>query len=197
MFHHHEHDHQLTEAEREMLISEGATIQGMVMHHEPSPADSRKSRVRLSVRFKDGQAVEFSEELDSLYQPDPGSPEAERIAAVRAEVRHPDRIPKIQLPLSTGERVPVRYDAANRSHLVIDVPALNKQALRDYIKREQWQREQKQQEPQPAQARSGPPWVVSAHCPNCGVPVDQVKASRDPDPMCRFCSQPIPVTPVS
>ena len=129
----------MTEAEREKLVSEGATIQGMVVHSESSDADRRMSQVRLSVRFKDGQTVEFSEELANLYQPAPGSPEAQHLAEVRGaeQLRHPDRIPKVQLPLSVGERVPVRYDAADRSKIVIDVPALQKRALHDYIQREQ------------------------------------------------------------
>jgi hypothetical protein len=187
---HHEHDEPLTAAEREKLISDGATIQGMVMHNEPSPADHQRSQVRVDVKFKDGQSLEFTEELDSLYQPAPGSPEAQRLAEVRTNFRHPDRVPKIQLPLSAGEGIPVRYDAANRSKLVIDVPALQKRALHDYVDHEQKPHE----ETQPARARTGPPWVVPTHCPNCGAPVDQAKASRDRDPMCRFCSQPIPVT---
>ena len=51
----------MTEAEREKLVSEGATTQGMVDHSESSPTDRRMSQVRVSVRFKDGQAVEFSQ----------------------------------------------------------------------------------------------------------------------------------------
>jgi hypothetical protein len=191
LFHHHEHDRPLTEAEREKLISDGATIQGMVMHNEPDPADRQRAQVRVQVRFKDGQALEFTEELGGLYQPAPGSAEAQRLAEVRANLRHPDRVPKIQLPLSAGERVPIRYDAANRSKAVIDVPALEKRALHDYIEREQ----KPPEEVQPARAHTGPPWVVPTHCPNCGAPVDQAKASRDRDPMCRFCNQPVPVSP--
>jgi hypothetical protein len=57
LFHHHEHDRPLTEAEREKLISDGATIQGMVMHNEPDPADRQRAQVRVQVRFKDGQAL--------------------------------------------------------------------------------------------------------------------------------------------
>jgi hypothetical protein len=166
----------------------------MVMHSEPSAADRRISQVRISVRFDDGQAREFSEELPSLYQPTPGSPEAQRLAQVRGagQLRHPDRIPKLQLPLSIGERVPVRYDAADRSKMVLDVPALQKRALHDHI--QDIQREQKAKGQSPASA--GPPWTVPTHCPNCGAPVDQAKASRDPDPTCLFCHQPIPVSPV-
>ena len=195
LLHHHGHEKQMTEAERERLVSEGASVQGVVMGSEPSAADRRISQVRVSVSFKDGQLVEFSEELASLYQPAPGSPEARRLAEVRGaeQLRHPDRIPKIQLPLSAGERVPVRYDAADRSMLVIDVPALQKRALHDYLQREQRPREQS---PARQGAGFGPPWAVPVNCPNCGAPVDQAKASRDRDPFCLFCHQPLPVTPV-
>lgn len=198
MLHHHgheKHEKQMTEAEREELLSAGATIQGIVMGTEPSAADRRISRVRLSVSFKGGQTVEFSEELDSLYQPAPGSPEARRLAEARGaeQLRHPDRIPKIQLPLFAGERVPVRYDAADPSMIVVDVPALRKRALHDYIQREQRPRDQSAAR---QGAGFGPPWVVPAHCPNCGAPVDQAKASRERDPLCLFCHQPVPVTPV-
>ena len=196
MLHHHGHEKQMTDAEREKLLREGAVIQGMVVHGESSAADRRISQVHLSVSFKDGQTVEFSEELANLYQPAPGSPEAQRLAEVRGaeQLRHPDRIPKIQLPLSVGERVPVRYDAADRSKIVIDVPALQKRALHDYIQREQ---KPKGQSPARQGAETGPPWAVPTHCPNCGAPVDQAKASRDRDPLCQFCHQPIPVSPVS
>ncbi len=185
----------MTEAEREKLLSAGASVQGMVRDNEPAADDRRISRVRVTVDFKDGQRVEFSEELASLYQPAPGSPEARRLAEVRAaeQLRHPDRIPKIQLPLFVGERIPVRYDPADPTRTVIDVPALHKRALHDYIKREQ---EPKGQPSAGKGAGIGPPWVVPAHCPNCGAPVDQARASQDRDPHCLFCHQPLPVTPV-
>ena len=47
--HHHAHEKPMTETERETLLSEGAVIQGMVMGNEPSAADPRISRVRVSV----------------------------------------------------------------------------------------------------------------------------------------------------
>jgi hypothetical protein len=194
LLHHHEHDKPLSEAERDKLLSEGETARGMVFRCEPSEADRLNSVVRVAVNFKGGQRVEFTQELASLYQPAPGSPEARRLAELRAaqQVRHPDRIPKIQLPLSGGSMVPVRYDASDRTRLVIDVAALQQRALRDYIKQEQQPREQK---PTEQKAAAGPPWVVPVHCPNCGAPVDQATASRDADPHCQFCRQPIPVTP--
>jgi hypothetical protein len=194
LLHHHGHEKQLTEAGREKLLSEGAAIQGVVMGNEPSAADRRISRVRVSVSFTDGQMAEFSEELANLYQPAPDSPEARRLAEVRGaeQLRHPDRVPKIQLPLSAGERVPVRYDATDRRMIVIDVPALQKRALHDYLQREQRPRGQS---PARQGAGFGPPWVVPTHCPNCGAPVDQARASQDRDPVCVFCHQPLPVSP--
>jgi hypothetical protein len=195
LLHHHWHEKHLTEAEREHLLREGVATQGMVVHDETVDAERRISRVGISVRFKDAEAIEFSEDVASLYQPAPGSQEAQRLVAVReaAQLRHPERIPHIQLPLSVGERVPVRYDAADRNRIVLDVPALHKHALNDYIKREQ---RPKAQSPAHKGAATGPPWEVPAHCPNCGAPVDQALASRDRDPSCQFCHQPIPVKPL-
>jgi hypothetical protein len=119
LFRHHDHDQQLTGADREKLITEGSTVQGLVMHSELSADDRRISRLRIDVRFKDGQSVELSEELANLYQPAPGTPEAQRLAEVRnaEQLRHPDRIPKIQLEVSDGSRIPVRYDAADEPAL--------------------------------------------------------------------------------
>ena len=51
MLHGHEHEEPVTEAEREELVTGGATFQGMVIRSELSPADSRMSQVRVSVRF--------------------------------------------------------------------------------------------------------------------------------------------------
>lgn len=153
MFHHHGHETQLSPAEREELLRDGTSVQGLVVHSE-SAADPRISQVRVSVRFKDGQTVEFSEELADLWQPEAGSPEALRLAETRA-----------------AEQL----------------------RLRDYIQREQ---EPKRQPADRQGAGFGPPWAVPAHCPNCGGPVDQAKASRDPDPLCQFCHQPVPVTPL-
>jgi hypothetical protein len=194
LLHHHEHEKQLTEAEREKLLREGATTRGMIVGSESAAADRRMSQVRVSVSFKDGPATQFSEELANLYQPAPGSSEARCLAEVREaeQLRHPDRIPKIQLPLSLGEMVAVRYDTADPRKMVIDVPALQKRALHDYLRQEQQPRGQSPARPG---AGIGPPWIVPAQCPNCGAPVDQAKASQDRDPRCQFCQQPVPVRP--
>jgi hypothetical protein len=196
LFNHHERHVQLSEAERDRLVREGTVTRGMVLQSELSAADRGQSHVRVEVSFKDGQTVQFDQELANLYQPAPGSQEARRLAEVRGaeQLRHPGRIPKIQLPLSDGTRIPVRYDAANRTRVVIDVPALQQRALHDYIEREQ---RPKGQPIARKGAGAGPPWTVPTHCPNCGAPVDQAKASHDADPQCPFCVQPIPVSPVS
>ena len=182
----------MTAVEREHLLAEGSVGQALVLGNEPAAADRLISQLRLCADFKDGQRVEFHEELASLYQPAPDSPEARRLAEAREseQLRHPGRIPKIQLPVSAGQRVPVRYDPADRSRIVIDVPALQKRALHDYL-----QREKKPQSQPPAHqgAGTGPLWTVPTHCPNCGAPVDQARASQDRDPHCEFCHQPIPV----
>jgi hypothetical protein len=125
LLHHHGHDRPLTEAEREKLLSEGAAAQGRVLANEPTAADRRISQVRVAVDFEDGQRVEFSEELANLYQPAPDGPEARRLAEVREaqQLRHPDRIPKIQLPLAAWERVPVRYDAVVQPLVACPGPA--------------------------------------------------------------------------
>lgn len=190
---HHEH-HDLNAAEREKLLLDGATARGMVEQTELSPDDRGRSRVRVVVDFKDGQRVEFGEELANLYQAEPGSQEAQRLAELRnsQQLRHADRIPKITIPLSSGSMVPVRYDEGNRARIAIDVPALHKRVLHDYIKSEQRPKDQ----PADRQAVAGAPWAVPAHCPNCGAPVDQATASRDQDPHCPFCALPIPVTPL-
>jgi hypothetical protein len=195
LLHGHQNEKPLTEAERAKLVGEGATFQGIVIHSEVSPVDRRMSQVRVSVRFKDGQHLEFGEELANLYQPAPGSADAQHLAEARGteQLRHPDRIPKMQLFLSNGETVPVRYDEAHRSKIVLDLPAMQKRALQEYLKREQ---KPKQQDRAHARAETGPPWVVPTHCPNCGAPVHQATASRESDPMCEFCQQPLPVSPL-
>jgi hypothetical protein len=198
LFNHRQHEDRLTDAEREKLLLDGATIKGLVMQSEPAPTDRGRSQVRVEVRFKDGETVEFHEELANLYQPAPGSQQAQRLAKVREEqqLRHPDRVPKIQIPLSGGERVPVRYDAEHRSRMVLDVPAMQQRALHDYIERELKPKAQPDADGR-GKVAAGPPWSVPAHCPNCGAPVDQAMASHDADPRCPFCVQPIPVTPLA
>jgi hypothetical protein len=198
LFGHHEQHEQhapLSAAEREKLLLDGATTRGMVSHTELAPDDRGRSRVRVVVDFKDGQRVEFGEELANLYQAEPGSQEAQRLAELRnaQQLKHADRIPKITIPLSDGSMVPVRYDEAHRARIVIDVPALHKRVLHDYIKSEQRPKEQ----PTGRRAVAGPPWVVPAHCPNCGAPVDQATACHDADPHCPFCTLPIPVSPLA
>jgi hypothetical protein len=195
----HEHDKPLSEDKLENLASTGEKTQGTVMHNEPSAQDRTRCQVRVEVFFNDGEKGEFTEELASLYQPAPGSPDALRLTDARKsqDLHHPERVPKMQLSLSAGERIVVRYDARNRHRLLIDRPALQKKAVHDYIESLSFQRKREAAVADKSPVAAGPPWEVPATCPNCGAPVDQAKASKDPDPMCRFCEQPIPVKPLA
>ncbi len=49
LFHHHEREKQMTEAEREALLGSGVTVQGTVMGSESSAEDRRMSQVRVYV----------------------------------------------------------------------------------------------------------------------------------------------------
>ena len=165
----------------------------MVLEAQASPSDTSRSIVVVQILLDGGGMVQFRQELANLYQPAPGSPDAERLVELRqgANVKHASRIPKIQLPLSAGCIVAVLGDLSNPSSLSIDEDALHASALNEYI------RDQKARQPKPADPITGPPWEVPAVCPNCGAPVDQATASAERDPHCRFCEQPIPVKPLA
>ena len=153
----------------------------------------------VAFQLNDGEKVEFTEEIATFYQPAPGSPDAQRLAEERKNqgVHHPERVPKLQLALSAGERIKVRYDPGNRHRAVIDQPPLQQKAVHDYIESLKFQKQRDAAVATTAPVPAGPPWVVPATCPICGAPVDQAKASKDPDPVCRFCKQPIPVKPLA
>lgn len=191
LFHHQEKPP--TEADLAELLAHGESARGMVNETAVCEPDRGRSRVTIQVRFKDGQTVEFGQEVANVYQPDPGTPDAQHLIQARAgeHLRHPDKVPKIQLALSQGSMVPVRYDPSHRDRMVIDQAALHQIAMKDFIDQEK-HRNQGQKAAAPA---AGPPWTVPAMCPSCGAPVDQAKASRDPDPKCPFCREPIPVQP--
>jgi hypothetical protein len=169
-------------------------IRGLIVSTKPSADDPTRSIVGVSVRLQGGKTVEFSEAVAKLYQPEPGSADAQQIAEVREaqQVRHPGHIPKIQLPISLGSSVPVRYSAGR---LEIDGDALRRKALEDYIERESGPASA----PSPAAPRAvaGPPWEVPSTCPTCGAPVDQATSSRSRDPRCLFCREPLPVQPLA
>jgi hypothetical protein len=44
-------------------------------------------------------------------------------------------------------------------------------------------------------ATNGPKWLVPTECPNCGARIDQAVAEYQDNPLCPFCSQPVPVQP--
>jgi hypothetical protein len=176
---------------------ESRKLHGIVTGVEPSGKGTGTVIVRVRAHLPDGSDAQFSEEVANLYQPASGTPEAERLVAVREEmgVGHPGRIPKIQLPVWAGSRVPVR---SHREKLSLDLAAVQRQALDDYVARAR-----RPPDTTPAAASIsptkplGPPWQVPSECPGCGAPVDQAIASQAADPSCPFCREPIPVQPIA
>lgn len=192
--HHHEHDEKSGTGD-----DASAQIEGMVLAIDPLPSDNTRSRVRVQVWFEqDKQMAEFHAELPNLYQPEPGSPDAQRLADFRStqKVKHPGKIPKIQMPISAGSHLPLHYNAAKRKDFVVDEAALRQRAVHEYIENEK-RAAARNAAKQPAAPVTGPPWEVPAICPTCGAPIDQAKASTDHDPMCAFCKQPIPAKPLA
>ena len=196
LFHHHESERGANKAASQggaKPAGDNTKMRGIIVGVEPADADHGMVRVAVTVRLRDGSDVQFTEELANLYQPPPGSPEAQRLAEMREaqHIGHPTRIPKIQLPLQAGGWVPVRYHPSNRKKFVLDQAALQSKALDDYI-----DRGTKPAQPKTVPAAgTGPPWEVPSECPMCGAPVDQAVASKEADPKCEFCREPIPVKP--
>ena len=185
MFRHHE--------ERKAdLPDEPLPATGMVQACEVLPSDRSISRIRVEIRYKTDRTVVITEEIPNVYQPDADSPEAKRLTEMREaqQLRHAGKIPKIQLEISVGARVPVCLDPEHRNRPIVDQAALHKKGLDNYIKDQT-----RPKQDAPVKVRSGPPWSVPANCPTCGAPVDQAVASRADDPRCEFCHEPIPVTP--
>lgn len=177
---------------RELTGAHGA-VEGMVTRCEPVESDHSKSRIRVQIMLKAGGTTHFDMELPSLYQAEAGSPEAARIAEVRAaeQVKHPGKIPKLQLEISEGARVPVLVDTANGNRLTVDVAALQRKAVKEFVAQEERSMARKAATAKP----TGPPWDVPEKCPNCGARVDQATASLEHDPKCFYCGEPVPVRP--
>ncbi|HWE54129.1 MAG TPA: hypothetical protein VG435_01380 [Acidimicrobiales bacterium] len=172
--------------------SEMAKTTGLVM--EVVRIDATTSRIRVDVDAKDGPHSEFTSEVDNLYQPDVDSPDAQRLTMMREaqQLRHANKIPKVQMPISVGSRIPILYDPRDHKKMAVDFSGMRKQAVSEYIEMEK----QNQARHQAEVPVTGPPWAVPDHCPNCGAPVDQAVSSRAADPHCDFCHEPIPVTPL-
>ncbi len=193
MFRHNrdEANRSLSDSERAELISSGKQARGMVARITPCEGAPGRSTIEVQVDIG-GQPHRFEEEVDDLYQPESGTPDADRLAGARQSSRHPGRVPKAQMPISAGSKVPVRFDPEDARLITVDLPALRKLAV-------DWFVEQQRAAGRAATvpSRPGPPWEVPDHCPNCGAPLDQARASVDPDPHCGFCHEPVPVEPRS
>ena len=91
------------------------------VHSEFSPS---KSRVVVAVKFDDGETAQFEEDLVNYYEPP-----SHGLKGLAGNLTGENVIP---MSFTPGERIPVRYDPANRKHIVVDVPAFNARTL------EQW-----------------------------------------------------------
>jgi len=182
--------------------NQSATVElpkrAMVLSNDPVTTDPGRSLVRIQLQSHDGSMSEFSQEVASLCQPPPDSPEGQQLLEWRASqhLKHADRMPKIQLPLFAGCVVPLCFDPANPGRLLIDEPALQHQAVHDYLhdQRSQQARQARQAAERAPKALAGPPWNLPVECPNCGARVDQAVATNQADPRCGFCHEPLPVT---
>ena len=173
----------------------------MVLRNDPVASEPGRSLVGIQLRYHDGRMGEFSEQVDSLYQPPPDSPEGQQVLEWRRSehLKHAEHMPKIQLPLSAGCVVPVCIDPAKPGRLTLDKPALQRQAVHDYLhdQRSQQARQARRTAEKEQKAPTGPPWNVPIECPNCGARVDQAVTSKQIDPHCTFCREPLPVTPLT
>jgi len=175
-------------------------MRATVTRADPVASDTGRSQVQVQVRYKDGRTGQFTQELANLFQPAPESPEAQQVIELRDELqlRHPEHMPKIQLPLFNGRVVPVCLDTRSPGQLVIDEPSLQRQAVHDYVheQRHAQQTSREKRAKKNPKRGGGPPWEVPAECPNCGARVDQAVTSKDPDPRCPYCRAPLPVAAV-
>jgi hypothetical protein len=171
----------------------------MVMRCDPVEGDHGRSRVEVELRFKGGRTDRFVQELANLYQPSADSPEGQQLLEVRKaqQLKHADHLPKLQLQLFQGCKVPLTSDPSHRDTFVIDEPTLQQQAVRDELHKQRHALQVGQDKPAKAKPVTGPPWVVPAECPNCGARVDQAVSSKEQDPHCTYCHEPLPVTPAA
>src|ERR1700752_1948063 len=116
------------------LMSEGAQIDGVILESNPSKYYRTRTRVVVGVKFEDGEKGEFTQELTDFYDP-PGR-------LLKQAGGHSTGNNVIPLWLTAGSKIPVRYDAADRSRLAMDVDALHERALRHWVETQEAQRAQ-------------------------------------------------------
>jgi hypothetical protein len=88
-------------------------------------------------------------------------------------------------------RVPVVFDPAKPSRIMVDLAALP-----EFIAAAAAASKARQVGGTGARPAT-PSWLLPAHCPNCGAAVDQAVQSVLIDPRCTFCHDPLPVQPES
>jgi hypothetical protein len=111
------------------LHTDGAQIDGVVLHWEPAPYVRTQARIVVGVKFEDGEKAEFTEDITDYCQP-----QATSLMQRLGQAGGSDVIP---LELYEGTVVPVRYDPSNRHKLAIDVPVLHERAIESWNARQE------------------------------------------------------------
>jgi hypothetical protein len=148
------------------LLSEGTQIEGVVLSERS--AEVGKSVVGVGVKFSDGQSAEFSEHVQWAYRFSPDEVKVLDPTARTTSVSERD----VCMLYHVGEKVPVRYDASDRSKIAIDVPARREAALRSLVADLRGQRDRDRQATEQAFASLGggtPADTGSADAPVTGV----------------------------
>jgi hypothetical protein len=110
------------------LHTDGAQIDGVVLHWEPAPYVRTQARIVVGVKFDDGEKAEFTEDVTDYCQP--------RATSMMQRLGQAGGADVIPLQLYEGTIVPIRYDPANRHRLAIDVPVLHERAIASWNERQ-------------------------------------------------------------
>lgn len=106
------------------LLSEGTQIEGVVLEWKPAPLARTKDRLRIGVKFDDGETAEFTEDITNYCHPP--------AHGLRGLIANAARDTVIPVSLIEGAKVPVRYDPDDRNKLAIDVPALHERVVQGW-----------------------------------------------------------------
>jgi hypothetical protein len=104
--------------------SEFVRAEGVVLETPRSSQRAVKIRYVVGVKFDDGQKVKFTQEIDKFFFP------SER-NALHAVMTGEESIP--MLWLYVGDKIPVLYDPADRTRMVIDELPLREAGMRKHI----------------------------------------------------------------
>ncbi len=118
------------------LATEGAQAEGLIMQSERT-AEEGHHKLLIGVKFDDGQVLEFEEKVSEWVR----IPEHIR---KQFGLAHDDDL--VILWLSNGDRIPVRYNEANRSQIMVDIATMHQQAIEKHVQAKVQRRSQLEQQ---------------------------------------------------